>query len=120
YDDTGRELYVAERRFAGKGEFPLASALLFETDALSLSRNLKEAGLPIKIEEELQTLTTEQDRRASEQVALGRMKKSPVWIFAPGSAPRTQLIMEKDTFLPLQFVSESMGAPSDVRFENYR
>ena len=120
YDEQGHELYGVERHYGSETNIPFTGALLFDSDADSLARGLVSKGIPIRLEDELLKLPDENARREVERVTLVRMKHVPVWKVAQDAGAKNEIIFEKDTFLPLQFVSEAYGSWVNVRFENYR
>lgn len=128
-NDAGVELYRMERRLGSASETGsadraavLADALLLESDATRLVQTLREAGVPVKIEQDLAALETEEARRAAEVTSLGRWNNGVVWKIGPqGKSDRQpQVWVEKDSFLPLRLLARSGGEVLDLRFQQYR
>jgi len=110
-DEAGQELYVAERRL-GAPNATLVDALTFDSSAADLANALKAAGIPIRTDEDILGLPTEEERRRAEISSIGRWKGTTAWVVGK----KAQLWIEKDVFLPLKFVSDQY----EIRFEGYR
>lgn len=136
-DMMGKDLYVVERKLdaGGEGAVPLVTRLLLEPKAEALARALKAAGIPVRLEEELQAAETEDAKRALEVTSIKRLpapgpgpgaapgaqppagaSTAPIvaWVIGRASLPASptdktpedpQLWLEKDGFLPLRLVS---------------
>src|SRR5204862_483067 len=107
YDDAGRELYATERKFP---EFTPLSALLFETHAETLIREMARGGLPVKEDEK-------ESERATDAEDIRRWQNTLAWVIGPGSSD--QLWLEKDTFLPLRYLTDKPDT-QEIRFNGYR
>jgi hypothetical protein len=132
YDDQGRELYAVTRMLpadavqASRGSPVLVSPLFgLLTDPRSevVIAALKGAEIPIRTENELLALPSEEERRAAEAVQFDRLGDGVVaWRLGQdrGGSTRAQLWIEKDTFLPLRLIYETPEGPFEHRFEGYR
>ncbi len=118
-DDQDRKLAVVER---GTKNWSPVSALLLETQPADLANVLKGRKIPIKTEDELLQLSTEEARREVELTSLQRWKGQPAWVIARAAKSGPQLWMDKDNFVPLRFIFDrpTDGDSVDVRFEGLR
>jgi len=121
-DEADRKLYGFEKRYY---RLPPIAALLFDSEIRDVSHALREARIPIRTEDELLAMATEEERRASESQAFVRWKNTFAWVIGPADASLEsydpQLWFEKDSFLPLRLVYNHSGIGTlDTRFENYR
>jgi hypothetical protein len=119
-DDQGKDLYQLVRKQGGESPLLLSDLLLFDPDPASLTQALLSHGIPVKSEDELAKLQTEPERRAAEAVALVRFRRTPLWAMAGDSKASSQLLIEKETFLPARFLGDQRGTTVDLRFETYR
>jgi hypothetical protein len=125
YDMNGKELYAMERRFQESasvvGGMPVAS-LLLDPSVDSVSRVLRSAGIPVRVEAELADMKDEEERRASEVTSLGRLGSTVAWVIGPGKKDLgwPQLWIEKDTFQPLRMIERTDEGTMDIRFAEFR
>jgi hypothetical protein len=122
YDDRGQKLYAVERR---EDSATAADALLFWRDERNVSAALKARGIPVRTEDELAAMATEEDRRASEQQRLTRWNSSIAWVIGGPELDSPQLWIEKDSFLPLRLIAAPRPESSsseivDLQFEGQR
>jgi hypothetical protein len=124
YNDAGKELFGFEKRVSDDSVQPgnLLNAVLFEQNLPSVTRMLKLAGMPVKMESDLLAIKDEKERIHADAIALERWKTQFAWVIGPKSknGPQPQLWIEKDTFLPIRLVSSSNEEGIDATFENYR
>lgn len=123
YDDQGKELFSVERRIddASSSAFSIGILLLgANTDTVSRSLNL--AGIPVRTEEELLKLETEEQRLASESVWIARSSSLEYsWVIGPRSGDQSSLWVEKDVFFPKRVRIKKGGSSAvDVRFSDFR
>ena len=117
-DDTGQELFRMERKDLSES---VVSEILFETRAPRLVQDLKQKGVPIVTESELQGMKDEAQRQNSETEFLGRFKTAVAWVIGKNDKSSAQLWVEKDTFLPMKFVfGPKVSAGGEVTMENFR
>ncbi len=116
YTDSGDEILVKESRaWQGAG---LGSLLSASGRVELLSEVLKSLKLPLKYESEL-LAQKGQPSPEPEAIFLSRYLQSVVWTLGrKGEEP--QLLIEKDTFLPLRWIGDVDGKKVDYQFEKYR
>jgi hypothetical protein len=117
-DEADHKLYVIERP---ADALTAADQLLLDSDPRAVMTMLKTHGVPVKSEEELLALPTEEDRRSAETLALARFNGGVDWVIGRRGKPEPQLWLEKDTFLPTRFLmSETDGSLEELQFGSYR
>ncbi len=134
-DDSGRELYVIERKLHAEGPESTfgvrVDELLLASSGESLTKTLSTAGISIRSEAELQALATDQDRFTAEQTTMQRMNGTVAWVLGGGKKPpsstapaTSQLWVEKDTFLPLRLLTpaklDSKDGLAEATFQSFR
>ncbi len=107
-DSNDHEIYAFERKLGITDS--LASLLLFETNAASIMRALKTAGVPVVTDEDLLALPDEPARRAAEKTSIGRLDHKVGWVIGEGNP---SLWILKDDFVPLKLVAGG----AEIRFE---
>jgi len=120
-DEQGRELFRMERfvrkEQQGVDVAQMVSELQFETRPATLIGELKRWEIPIKTEEELLKLQDEAERRAAEKTFFARQKLPTglqvSWVI--GEKSGNQVWIEKETFLPVKFIS--LGAAGSEKTE---
>ncbi len=127
FDQENKLLYAVERKFPGAFSKPETSALtvemlLLDSNGEALLRQLKEVGLPVRLEEELLMMADEEQRRKSEMISISRLRNTVAWTISLDrkADDQHQLWIEKDTFLPMRLLTKSQGDWLDIQFENYR
>ena len=132
-EEAGKDLYLLER---APGTLPSVDTFLFNPRLDEVIRVLRDRGIPIRTEDELQAMQDESERRASEVEYLSRWKGTYAWVIGrrtslPGEIKdngriEPQLWVEKDSFSPLRLVLQNPGiaggSPNwvDLRFEALR
>ena len=111
-DDTDKKLYTVDKKLPTSS---LAAKLLLSRDVEELTRSLRQAGIPIRVDSELSVLRTEAERMKSEQTLLSRWNSGYAWVIG-ATTSRNQIWFEKDTFLPMRLVHEAV----EWRFESFR
>lgn len=113
-DDEGKTLFALDKLSQAASVF---TKLVLSADATDLGRALKEKGIPIRLEEDLLALLTEDERIHSEVESLGRWKNVFAWIVGADS----QLWFQKDSFQPLRMMipSEALGEAVEVQMEEF-
>jgi hypothetical protein len=131
-DDANQRLYGVERFLGGKSErrvepLTTADALLFASHPAVVAESLKSKGIPVRTEEELLQLPTEEERLGAETEWLARWNGGYAWVIGKESrkalADRVpQLWVEKDTFLPVRLIfAPKPNEPFvELSFESYR
>lgn len=113
-DDSGKKLFALDKGASAASVF---TKLLLGGDILDLGRSLKEKGIPIRLEEDLLAMLTEEERIKSEVESLGRWKSALAWIVGQES----QLWFQKDNFQPVRLIipSETLGELIEVQMEDF-
>ncbi len=117
HDVDNVELFVKEVK--GNALNPL-QLLLFETQLKNLVDGMKAAKLPIRAEDELARMATEEERREAEVSSFARMGGAFAWVIGRKDKWDPQLWVEKDSFLPLRLIWNSEDGLADIRFDKYR
>lgn len=118
-ETDSHELFSVER----KGSLSPVATVLFDNQYRNAVSTLKAAGIPIRTEQELLALETEEARRGAETLSLGRTGPGEIsWVIGERKKGSPELWVEKDTFLPtrLIFQNPTSDAIDEVRFEKYR
>lgn len=108
-DANDHEIYAYQRKITPQDS--LASLVLFESNAETIMKGLLAAGIPVVPKEEILKLQTEEERRALELTAIGRLDKRVGWTIGQGS-PSFWIL--KDEFTPLKL---ALNGGVEIRFE---
>ena len=124
-DDSGRELFSVERKLgdASEAQALRVDRLLFSGDSGVLVRDLKNAGVPIRTEADFHGMKDEDERRAFEVSRMLRFKGTVAWVYGGSRVPESkaaELWVEKDTFLPVKFVTRVGETWIDTTWTDYR
>lgn len=115
-DAMGVELYAKEARLGS--DVTAVTELLVGRAADQVTQSLLRAHLPIRTAEALQTMKDESERRAAEIQSLKRWEGRFFWVI--GSMQKdpasSELWVEKDSFLPMRWLSSS----GETQFDQYR
>jgi hypothetical protein len=120
-DDSDHKLYYVERSLNAVA--PVSKILLL-SDLREETRVLKERGIPVRTEDEIQS--SRGDSTKGENESLARWNNAIAWMIGSptpnGAEPNPQIWFEKDTFFPLRLIYSN---PKDrdlveFRFEGYR
>jgi hypothetical protein len=117
HDVENVELYVEEKRGVALNPLEL---LLFDSQLKTLTDGMKAAKLPVRAEEELLRLGTEEERRSVETSSFARIGGAFAWVIGRKDKWDPQLWVEKDSFLPLRLIWNSEEGLTDVRMEKFR
>lgn len=98
-DEQGRVLFVWER--PGFLTNP-ALSILFSTDLQTLTRQMKELGIPVLTQEELRVHPSPETKREAEVTGINRFERRIAWTIGKGNQ---QLWLEKDSFLPMRLIT---------------
>ena len=106
-DESGNEVSSKKAAFTGPkaSTVALTTLILFQTQCPELIRELKQAGLPVRLEDE------------KEITSFDRFEGRVAWVIGKNKEQMAdaQLWIEKDTFLPLRFLKKT-----ELRFGAHR
>jgi hypothetical protein len=113
-DDSGKKLFVLDKSAPNAS---VVTKLLLGTDLGDLGRSLKEKGIPIKLEDELLVMLSEEERIKSEVESMGRWKNGLAWVIGQ----EAQIWFQKDSFQPLRLMvrSEPLDEMIEVQMEDF-
>ncbi|MBI2711688.1 MAG: hypothetical protein HYX41_02330 [Bdellovibrio sp.] len=111
-DESGRKLQSLEKSAASASAF---TQLVLGTDVNQVGLALKEKGIPIRLEQDLLTLLTEEERIKAEDESMSRWKNTIAWVVGQGA----QVWFQKDGFQPLRLLmpSEGLGEEVEIQFD---